>query len=151
MIIEMRTYRMKPGSIPEVEKRFAEGLKERTKVSPLGAFFHTEVGPLNRIIHCWPYEDLAHRTKVRAEKIPGWPPKIQEFIEEMESKIINVAPFSANLKEPRPARLRAIRDPHLYDAAGGHAAGHRESGPSASRGGRNSRRWRSAATRSSGR
>ena len=67
MIIEMRTYRMKPGSIPEVENRFAEGLKERTKVSPLGAFFHTEVGPLNRIIHCWPYDDLAHRTKVRSQ------------------------------------------------------------------------------------
>ena len=85
MIIEMRTYRLKPGSIPEAEKRFAEGLKERTKVSPLGAFFHTEVGPLNRIIHCWPYDDLAHRTKVRSSPIPGWPPKIQEFIEDMES------------------------------------------------------------------
>src|SRR5689334_18577286 len=101
MIIEMRTYRMKPGSIPEVENRFAEGLRERTKVSPLGAFFHTEVGPLNRIIHCWPYDDLAHRTKIRSQSIPGWPPKIQEFIENMESKIINLAPFSANLKEPR--------------------------------------------------
>ena len=69
MIIEMRTYRLKLGSVPEVEKRFAEGLKERVKVSPLGAFFHTEVGPLNRIIHCWPYEDLAHRTQVRSQKI----------------------------------------------------------------------------------
>ena len=101
MIIEMRSYRMKPGSIPEVENRFAEGLRERTKVSPLGAFFHTEVGPLNRIIHCWPYDDLAHRSKIRSQSIPGWPPKIQEFIENMESKIINLAPFSANLKEPR--------------------------------------------------
>ena len=101
MIIEMRSYRMKPGSIPEVENRFAEGLRERTKVSPLGAFFHTEVGPLNRIIHCWPYDDLAHRSKVRSQSIPGWPPKIQEFLENMESKIINVAPFSASLKEPR--------------------------------------------------
>ena len=81
MIIEMRSYRMKPGSIPEVENRFAEGLRERTKVSPLGAFFHTEVGPLNRIIHCWPYDDLAHRSKIRSQSIPGWPPKIQEFIE----------------------------------------------------------------------
>src|SRR6266478_6413501 len=58
MIIEMRTYRLKPGSVADAEKRFAEGLKERVRVSPLGAFFHTEVGPLNRIIHCWPYEDL---------------------------------------------------------------------------------------------
>jgi hypothetical protein len=93
MIFEIRTYRLQPGSVPTVEERFAEGLKERVKVSPLGAFFHTEVGPLNHIIHIWPYEDLAHRTRVRAEKIPGWPPKIQEFIVEMESKIVNAAPF----------------------------------------------------------
>jgi len=109
MIIEMRTYRLKPGSVPEAEKRFAEGLKERVNVSPLGAFFHTEVGPLNRIIHCWPYEDLAHRTKVRAEKIPGWPPKIQEFIEEMESKIIVAAPFSPKMEPRQLGGLYEIR------------------------------------------
>ena len=109
MIIEMRTYRLKPGSVPEAEKRFAEGLKERVRVSPLGAFFHTEVGPLNRIIHCWPYEDLAHRAKVRAEKIPGWPPKIQEFIEEMESKIIIPAPFSPKLEPRKLGNLYEIR------------------------------------------
>jgi hypothetical protein len=111
MIIEMRAYRLKPGSVPEAEKRFAEGLRERTKVSPLGAFFHTEVGPLNRIIHCWPYEDLAHRTKVRAEKIPGWPPKIQEFIEEMESKIIIPAAFSPKLE---PRKLGGIYEIRTY-------------------------------------
>jgi hypothetical protein len=109
MIIEMRTYRLKPGSVAEVEKRFAEGLKERVKVSPLGAFFHTEVGPLNRIIHCWPYEDLAHRSKVRAEKIPGWPPKTSEFIEEMESKIIIAAPFSPKMEPRRLGGLYEIR------------------------------------------
>jgi len=57
-------------------------LKERVKVSPLGAFFHTEVGPLNRIIHVWPYEDFAQRSQIRTQKIEGWPPKIQEFIED---------------------------------------------------------------------
>jgi len=116
MIIEMRTYRIKPGSTPEVEKRFAEGLKERTSVSPLGAFFHTEVGPLNRIIHCWPYEDLAHRTKVRSEKIPGWPPKIQEFIEDMESKIIIPAPFSPKME---PRQLGGIYEIRTYTMAPG--------------------------------
>ena len=109
MIIEMRTYRLKPGSVPEAEKRFAEGLTERVRVSPLGAFFHTEVGPLNRIIHCWPYEDLAHRSKVRAERIPGWPPKIQEFIEEMESKIIIAAPFSPKMEPRKLGGLYEIR------------------------------------------
>jgi hypothetical protein len=102
MIIEMRTYRLKPGSVAEVEKRFGEAMRDRVKVSPLGAFFHTEVGPLNRIIHCWPYENLGERTRLRGEamKLPGWPPKVQEFLEEMESKIIIPAPFSPKL-EPR--------------------------------------------------
>ncbi|MGA7265752.1 MAG: NIPSNAP family protein, partial [Stellaceae bacterium] len=88
MIFEMRTYRLQPGSVPEVEKRFGEALTERVKVSPLGAFFHTEVGPLNHIIHIWPYDDLQHRTRVRSQSIPNWPPKIQEFEVEMESKIV---------------------------------------------------------------
>src|SRR6202022_470679 len=94
MIIEMRTYRLQPGSVPEVEKRFAEALTERVKVSRLGAFFHTEVGPLNHIIHIWPYDDLQHRTRVRSQSIPNWPPKIQEFIVGLESKIVIAAPFS---------------------------------------------------------
>ena len=111
MIIEMRTYRLKPGSTPEVEKRFGEALRDRVKVSPLGAFFHTEVGPLNRIIHCWPYENLGERTRLRGEamKLPGWPPKVQEFLEEMESKIIIPAPFSPKLEERRLGNLYEIR------------------------------------------
>ncbi|MGH7092257.1 MAG: NIPSNAP family protein [Stellaceae bacterium] len=111
MIVEMRTYRVKPGSIPEVEKRFGEALADRTKLSPLGGFFHTEVGPLNRIIHCWPYDDLGQRAKLRADagKLANWPPKISEFIEAMESKIINLAPFSPKLGDRRLGNLYEIR------------------------------------------
>ncbi len=29
MIIEMRTYRLKPGSVAEVEKRFGEAMRDR--------------------------------------------------------------------------------------------------------------------------
>ena len=111
MIIEMRTYRLKPGSVAEVEKRFGEALRDRVKVSPLGAFFHTEVGPLNRIIHCWPYENLGERTRLRGDamKLPNWPPKTQEFLEEMESKIIIPAPFSPKLEARRLGNLYEIR------------------------------------------
>ncbi len=111
MIVEMRTYRIKPGSTPEVEKRFGEALADRSKISPLGAFFHTEVGPLNRIIHCWPYESLGERAKLRADaaKLPNWPPKIGKFIEEMESKIINLAPFSPKLGDRRLGDIYEIR------------------------------------------
>src|SRR5258708_37012299 len=113
MIIEMRTYRLKPGSMAEVVKRFGEAVQSsgRNKVSPLGAFFHTEVGPLNRIIHCWPYANLDDRAKKRAEasKLQGWPPRTSEFIEEMESKIINLAPFSPALGDRRLGDVYEIR------------------------------------------
>jgi NIPSNAP len=102
MIIEMRTYTMQPGSIATVEQRFGEALPARTKVSPLAAFWHTEVGPLNRIIHVWPYEDLGERTRLRAEatKLQGWPPNIREFVVDQQSEIFVPAPFSPKL-EPR--------------------------------------------------
>jgi NIPSNAP len=109
MIFEMRTYRLQPGSVPEVEKRFGEALTERVKVSPLGAFFHTEVGPLNHIIHIWPYDDLQHRTRARSQSIANWPPKIQEFIVEMESKIVIAAPFCPPSHRGRHGSLYEIR------------------------------------------
>jgi hypothetical protein len=109
MIFEMRTYRLQPGSVPEVEKRFGEALTERVKTSPLGAFFRTEVGPLNHIIHIWPYDDLQHRTRVHSQSIPNWPPKIQEFIVEMESKIVNAAPFCPAFTPRQYGNLYEIR------------------------------------------
>ncbi len=55
MIIEMRTYTLKPGNIPTFEERFGSALAIRAKFSKLAAFWHTEVGPLNQVIHVWPY------------------------------------------------------------------------------------------------
>ena len=65
MIIEMRTYTLKPGNIPTFEERFGSALAIREKFSKLAAFWHTEVGPLNQVIHVWPYEDMAARTLAR--------------------------------------------------------------------------------------
>jgi hypothetical protein len=116
MIVEFRTYRLKPGSVPEAEKRFGEALSNRTKVSPLGAFFHTEVGPLNRIIHVWPYEDFAQRAQVRSQKIEGWPPNIREFVEEQQSEIFIPAPFSPKLE---PRELGGLYEIRMYTLAPG--------------------------------
>jgi len=37
-----------PGSLAEVEKRFGDAYEHRKKYSPLAAFWHTDIGPLNR-------------------------------------------------------------------------------------------------------
>jgi NIPSNAP len=94
-IYEVRTYTLKPGSVAEVEKRFGEAIPAREKHSKLGAFWHTDIGPLNQIIHVWGYDSLQHRMEVRAAaaKEAGWPPKIQEFIDTMEAEIFTPAPF----------------------------------------------------------
>ena len=66
MIYEVRTYTFRPGTVAEFEERFAKRLPLREKHSKLGAFWHTEFGPLNQVIHVYPYDDLQHRTRVRA-------------------------------------------------------------------------------------
>lgn len=90
MIYEMRTYDLKPRSLPEVLKRFGEGYEKRKQFSPLAAFWYTEIGPLNQIIHIWPYQDLAERGRIRAAAVASgdWPPKIAEFIVSMRAEIM---------------------------------------------------------------
>ena len=42
MIYEIRTYRVKVGSLAEVEKRFGEAYEYRKKISPLAAFCNSD-------------------------------------------------------------------------------------------------------------
>jgi hypothetical protein len=102
MIIEVRTYQLKPGSVAEVEKRFGDGLPAREKLSKLTALWHTEVGALNEITHIWSYDSFEHRSATRAEAVRTgvWPPKIAEFVVSMQSEAFVPAPFSPPL-EPR--------------------------------------------------
>ncbi|MBV54575.1 MAG: Fe-S cluster assembly protein SufB [Candidatus Marinimicrobia bacterium] len=74
MIYEVRTYNLQPGSVPVYEENFAKALPSREKHSKLGAFWHTEFGTLNQVIHVWPYESLEERDSIRAEaeKEPEW-------------------------------------------------------------------------------
>jgi len=97
MIYEMRTYTLKPGTVAEFEARFAERHPYREKHSKLGAFWHTEFGPLNQVIHVWIYDDLNQRLEVREaankdpdlQRLPGG----REFVLQQESDIFMPAPF----------------------------------------------------------
>ena len=111
MIIEMRTYTLQPGTLAEVEKRFGEALPLREKHSKLAAFWHTEVGPLNQIIHVWAYDSFEQRTAVRAaaSKEAGRPPPIREFVTHQESEVFIPAPFSPALTPRAIGPLFEIR------------------------------------------
>jgi NIPSNAP protein len=121
VIYEIRTYALAPGSVAEVEKRFGEAYDYRKKYSPLAAFWHTEIGPLNEIVHVWPYQDLAERTRIRAEaaKDANWPPKTSEFIRAMRSEI--VVPFSF-LPDVRPGKVGPIFELRYYTLKSGTLA-----------------------------
>ena len=77
MIYEFRTYDLVTRAVPEFEARTAAKIKEgRQDYSQLFGFWFSEVGPLNQVVHVWPYDDLEQRRKVRAEVAEKgiWPP-----------------------------------------------------------------------------
>ncbi len=118
MIYEIRTYQLAPGSLAEVEKRFGEAYEYRKKYSPLTAFWHTEVGPLNEIIHVWGYKDLAERARIRGEAVKdgNWPPKTSEFITAMRSEIVTAFDF---VPAPSPGKLGPYYEVRYYTLKGG--------------------------------
>ena len=111
MILEMRTYVLKPGATNQFVERFAEGLTARLQFSKLLGLWLSEVGGLNRVVHVWPYESFEDREKIGAEarKTGKWPPKTQEFIITQENKIIQPAPFSPPLPERKLGELYEFR------------------------------------------
>jgi len=111
MIIEMRTYTLKPGGLQGFLGAFLEGLPARLQFSELGAFWHSEVGTLNQVIHVWPYESFEARERIgqEARKTGKWPPKTHEFILTQESKIVVPAPFSPPLGKKKLGNIYEIR------------------------------------------
>ena len=97
MIYEIRTYTLRPGTVPEFEERYQKRLPAREKHSKLGAFWHTEFGPLNQVIHVYPYENLQQRTAVRDTLAKDTArvqiPSGREFVVAQEAEIMISAPF----------------------------------------------------------
>jgi hypothetical protein len=107
MIVEMRTYLLKPGAVASVEELFLAHLPHRTPLSPLAGLWHTLTGRLNAIVHMWPYADIDGRDKIRTAMMmpPKWPPPLREFIVEMHSTILKPAPFSPGMRPGKHGSL----------------------------------------------
>ena len=99
MIYEFRTYTLRPGTLPEFLRLFGEALPKRERFSRLAAFWYTDIGPLNQVIHVWPYEDALERSRLRAEAVKdgSWPPNTGALIVEMKAEIFDPMPFSPPL------------------------------------------------------
>ena len=114
MIYEFRTYDLHPRTVPDFEKGVAEKLKEgRLDRSPLFGWWQTEAGPLNQVIHVWPYDDIEHRNQVRAQAIADgvWPPATSQYVKNMNSQIFLPAPFMENRGE---AKLGPVYEMRIY-------------------------------------
>ncbi|SFI79402.1 NIPSNAP protein [Bosea sp. OK403] len=101
MIYEMRTYRLKTGTVPAYLKLVEdEGIAvQKSHLGALVGYFFCDIGPLNQIVHVWAYASLDDRETRRAALAadPRWQaflPKIQSLIETMENQILKSAPFS---------------------------------------------------------
>ncbi len=114
MIYEFRTYTLIPGAMPKVLDMFGEAYEHRRKYSELAAFWRTEFGPLNRIVHVWPYESAEHREEVRAAAVedPRWPPGFARLglVVDQTSEIFKPAPNSPFAEPGAYGPLYEIRE-----------------------------------------
>jgi hypothetical protein len=101
MIYEMRTYRLRTGTVPAYLKLVEEeGIAiQRGHLGQLVGYFFSEIGSLNQIVHIWAFADLNDRERRRDTLAadPTWQtflPKIQALIETMENKILKPTRFS---------------------------------------------------------
>lgn len=101
MIIEERTYDLQPGRLAEYIALIQnEGIAiQRPILGRLVGYFHSDLGPLNQIVHIWAYESFADRAERRAKLAadPQWieyAKKVRGFSIRQRSKILLPMSFS---------------------------------------------------------
>jgi NIPSNAP protein len=121
MIYEIRVYTLKPGMVAEYERRFAEAVDTRTKYSPMYGMWHTEIGPLNQIVHIWPYDNLQQRADCRGAALKdtsgNWPPKTNDLVLSQESDILT--PIQGMHHHASVQELGGVYELRMYTYPGG--------------------------------
>ena len=100
MIVEQRTYTTHPGKWRDFLALYeAEGLEHQMRIlGRMVGFYHSEVGPLNQIIHLWAYENMEERETRRAARMQDAPfrayvAKMLPLLQSQESRILRPARF----------------------------------------------------------
>jgi hypothetical protein len=101
MIVEERIYRIKSGRLARYLKLVREeGLAiQQPILGNLIAYFTTEIGTLNQVIHMWGYSDFEERMrrrKVLADdaRWQEFIPRLTENIESLENRLLLPTDFS---------------------------------------------------------
>jgi hypothetical protein len=100
MIIDLRTYTAKPGSLGAWLKFYEDKgwpLQRRYLPKCIG-FYMVEIGTLNRVVHLWEYADIAERERTRGAMAadPAWAPFVSQgagYFAAQENVILKPVPF----------------------------------------------------------
>tara|TARA_B100000029_G_scaffold47716_1_gene43745 strand:- start:168 stop:482 length:315 start_codon:yes stop_codon:yes gene_type:complete len=101
MIIELRTYTIKPGEVQNFINIYDKEIREiHTKIlgNQLG-FFYTEIGNVNEVVHLYGYENFEDRQKRRMilSKTPefqSYVVKVKNLIVDMKNQLMKPTDFS---------------------------------------------------------
>ncbi|WP_341317536.1 NIPSNAP family protein [Paraburkholderia sp. IMGN_8] len=101
MIIEQRTYTLKPGTVHQFLALYeAEGLEvQSSALGNLVGYFTTETGELNRVVQLWGFSTFEDRLLRRKElsSSDAWRAflaKAGSFVAEQRTELLTPAPFS---------------------------------------------------------
>ncbi len=101
MIIDHRTYRLKPNRMAQYLKVFEEeGLPIQMRhLANLIGYFTTTIGPVDQVVHLWGYDSLADMEARRAARDgdPAWAEyreQTQNLVATQENKIVTPTSFS---------------------------------------------------------
>ena len=101
MLVEMRSYVLQPGKLPEFLRLMAgEGIAiEQPVLGRLLGYYSVEIGSVNKVIHLWAYDSFEERQRRRAAlaALPQWTqfvPKVLPLIREMHNELLNPVSFS---------------------------------------------------------
>lgn len=101
MIVDERTYTVHSGKVAEYLQIVQDQLLplQSDVLGGLIGYFHTEVGPLNQIVHLWAYASMAEREQRRAAlaRHPEWPARsahVRPLIAAQSNRILVAARFS---------------------------------------------------------
>lgn len=96
---ELRVYRLHPGKLGAYGQVMREALPIRERYSSPVGYWATEIGPLNTVVHLWPYRDLTQRAEARRALAadPAWQAavaRLHPLIQVQDTKLLVPTPFS---------------------------------------------------------
>jgi hypothetical protein len=124
MILEMRTYTAIPNGVAAYEASFAGGGERRSQYrSNLWGWWHTEIGPLNQMIHLWSWESLQQRSDARAAAAESRGPSHRgsELLTSQEVEIL--VPIQGVNESPGEQHWGDLYELRMYTYASGHLPG----------------------------